>query len=517
MIGKVLGHYQIVREIGFGGMSAVYLAEDTHSSQPVALKLLPSEYINDLGMRASFDREARLIAALNHEAIVRIDEFGVHDGQPFIAMPYMPNGSLADRLIRAPISPEETGQILKRLSSAIDYAHDRGIIHGDLKPSNILFDERDQPYLADFGIAWQTTSARQPGAFASGTPAYLSPEQAFSDQIVDNRSDIYALGIILFEMLTGRLPFDGQTPLAIILQHRYDPPPSLRTIDWSLPATLDPVIQRALAKLPDERYTAARELSQAFHRALESPAGAESPDEQLIHGPVGEQDRPPQAELSDSVSAPRIGMVPSRSPHRAVHGQYASIRSGLAGGVNPSTNRAVRWRGIHTFTLAAATLLGVLLAGSLVAFLRALPSKSTPGVVMDYDSGSFTITNQYSLPVNLSKAVFQRIGDDGTVTANFIGSNWQVFAGNAPQELLPGACFQVLRSTSAVAHLMPGETLPKPGRCQSVQAWLFAFDSNWLFWVSENDSRSFRIILDEKLDKTCQIAARHCDFTLPAP
>ncbi len=517
MIGKLFGNYQVRNEIGFGGMGTVYLAEDTRSVQLVALKLLPSEYINDLGLRASFDQEAQLIAALDHESIVRVFEFGEQDGQPFIAMQYMPNGSLADRLIRGPLSAIAAAQILERLSGAIDYAHEQGVIHRDLKPSNILFDEQDQAYLADFGIAWQTTPTRQPGLLVSGTPAYLSPEQALGEQVVDGRSDIYALGIILFEMLTGRLPFDGQTPLAIILQHRYDPPPSLRTVDWNLPANLDKVIQRALAKDPEERFSTAREFSDAYQKALEFPPGAASPDEIPILEPADERDRPqrPSLAASERVSPEPEGAV--RAPYPPIRGISSATQAGLANAAPPATQGAVRWRGLHFLSLGSVTVFGVLLAAGLVAFLRAGPAKLSSGIHADYDSASFTITNLYKVPIDLSGAVFQRISGDGSVTATFLGSHWQQMVGSAPQLLQPGACFQVLQSNPAVSRLSPGESLPIPDGCRSLQVWLVALDPGWSFWVPEGKSTSFQVSLDGSPVKTCLIAAHSCDFSVPRP
>ncbi len=229
-------------------MGAVYRAQDTRSDQEVAIKLLPAEYLNDLGLRTTFEREFRLVAALDQEAIIPVYEYGEHDGQPFIAMQYMPNGSLADRLIQGAISPEETAGILERLSRAIDYTHERGLVHRDLKPSNILFDEKDLPYMADFGIARPVFQIQPPGPVSGGTPAYLSPEQASGEEAIDGRSDLYSLGVILFEMLTGRLPFEGKTPLAVIMMHLHDLPPSLRAVDRGLSPALDEVIQRAPGK-----------------------------------------------------------------------------------------------------------------------------------------------------------------------------------------------------------------------------------------------------------------------------
>lgn len=260
-------------------MGAVFRALDTRTGQQVAIKLLPAEHLDDLGLRASFQKEAQVIAGLEHEAIVPVYEFGEQDGQPYMVMQFMPNGSLADRLIQAKIPPEDVVPILKRICAAIDYAHEKGIIHGDLKPSNILFDKNDHPYLADFGIARRTTPTRYPSTSGGGTPAYISPEQALGDENIDHRSDIYSLGVILFEMLTGVPPFTGNTPLAMMLMHVYDPPPSLRVVDWKLPKSVDDVIQRALSKKPDGRYSSASDLFEAYQLALKSPQQANSADE----------------------------------------------------------------------------------------------------------------------------------------------------------------------------------------------------------------------------------------------
>jgi serine/threonine protein kinase len=169
--------------------------------------MLPSEYLNDLGYRSRFEQEAQLIATLEHEAIVPVYEYGVESGQPYIVMQYMPGDSLSNRLLHGPLSPEQTGRVLSRIANALDYAHSKGIIHRDLKTSNILFEQDDNAYLADFGIALHAESTWQRN-LASGTPAYMSPEQALRKEAIDARSDIYS-GIITFEMLTGELPLTG--------------------------------------------------------------------------------------------------------------------------------------------------------------------------------------------------------------------------------------------------------------------------------------------------------------------
>jgi serine/threonine-protein kinase len=202
-----IGRYEIKNELGRGGMATVYHAHDPHFKRDVALKVLPREFLHDPTFRARFEREAQTIAQLEHPAIVPVYDFGEETGQPYIVMRYMSGGSLADRLRRESLATSEAARIVTRLAPALDEAHSQGIVHRDLKPANILFDQRGDPYISDFGIAkLSQDSATFTGSAIVGTPAYMSPEQARGEKDLDGRSDIYALGVILFEMLTGKRP-----------------------------------------------------------------------------------------------------------------------------------------------------------------------------------------------------------------------------------------------------------------------------------------------------------------------
>ncbi|HUM72123.1 MAG TPA: serine/threonine-protein kinase, partial [Chloroflexota bacterium] len=214
MIPEKINRYEIKRELGRGGMASVYEAYDPQFQRPVAVKLLPREFLHDPEFRARFTREARTIAALEHPAIVPVYDFGEEDGQPFLVMRLMTGGSLTDRLANGPLPIDEAAEILKRIGSALDRAHSQGIIHRDLKPGNILFDHYGDAFLADFGIARIAAAGSQLTASGSlvGTPTYMSPEQVYGNKELDGRSDIYALGVILYQMLTGEIPFDADTP-----------------------------------------------------------------------------------------------------------------------------------------------------------------------------------------------------------------------------------------------------------------------------------------------------------------
>ena len=260
-----IGRYEVRKELGSGAMGTVYQAYDSRFEREVALKLLGP--ITHLIGAERFAREIRIIEALEHPAIVPVYDVGRDGDQSFLAMRYMSGGSLAERIRSRTLSMDEIAHILRRVGAALDYAHAKGLIHRDLKPANILFDQRGDAYVSEFGFARiVNASVAGKGSEIIGTPAYMSPEQALGKEI-DGRSDLYSLGIILFEMLTGRKPFEADTPLAIAFKHVTDPPPNILELDPRLPPTIQAVIERVLAKNRDERFHSGRELAEAFSAA----------------------------------------------------------------------------------------------------------------------------------------------------------------------------------------------------------------------------------------------------------
>ena len=262
-VGTRLGHYRILALLGRGGMAEVYRAVDERLDREVALKVLPPEFAWDPERVERFEREVKAAARLSHPNIVTVHEFGQGEGQHFYTMSLMPGGDLKDRIRAHPagMSPDEARRVVAAVAQALDYAHRRGFVHRDVKPENILFDEEGRPQLTDFGIARAMESGTRMTAtgMSIGSPHYMSPEQAQGLR-VDGRSDLYSLGVVLYEMLTGRLPFEAGNTLAVAYAHVNHPVPELPPAlgEWQ------PVLDRLLAKSPEERYGSAGELAQVL-------------------------------------------------------------------------------------------------------------------------------------------------------------------------------------------------------------------------------------------------------------
>jgi serine/threonine-protein kinase len=269
-----IGRYSIDRLLGQGGMGIVYLAQDPQFGRQVVIKTLPVHLATDDQFRTRFEREARVIAALEHISIVPVYDFGEDDAQLYLVMRYMSGGSLADRLSEEPWSPNQSLEILERLAPALDYAHNQGVIHRDLKPDNILFDQHANPFLSDFGIAKLTEVSTLITQGLIGTPTYMSPEQFQMGVQVDARSDVYSLAAMTYRLLTGRILFgQARDAIAMGIAHRYSEPPMLRSINSRLPAQIEPVFQAALAKDPGDRPISASAFVEALGRSLTKKQG----------------------------------------------------------------------------------------------------------------------------------------------------------------------------------------------------------------------------------------------------
>lgn len=270
--GQMLGPYRIISQVGQGGMATVYKAYQPSMDRNVAIKVLPSQLAESKEFTKRFQQEARIIARLEHAHILPVFDYGESESISYFVMRYLEAGTLKEKMESGrPLPLNEIDRIFTQLADALSYAHSQGVIHRDLKPANALIDSQGNLFLTDFGIAKLLASASprltQTDAIM-GTPAYISPEQAQA-LTVDQRSDIYSLGIILYEMVTGRVPFVADTPLAVILKHVSDPMPLPSTIKANVPESIEKVILKALAKNPDDRFATAADFVSAWKNALD--------------------------------------------------------------------------------------------------------------------------------------------------------------------------------------------------------------------------------------------------------
>jgi serine/threonine protein kinase len=266
--GKTLGQYKITNPIGEGGMSSLYKAYQAGMDRYVAIKVLPRHIASDPEFVQRFEQEARIIAKLQHPHILPVFDYGEQDGYTYIVMPFVETGTLANYLKGDPLPMKQICQVMSQVGDALDYAHSQNIVHRDVKPSNILVDERGNCMLTDFGIGKILTESSQITitGVAIGTPSYMSPEQGLGGKL-DSRSDIYSLGVMLYEMVTGRKPYDGETPMAVIIKQIYDPLPLPRSINPWIPESIERIILKAMAKDRDERFGTANEIVAALECA----------------------------------------------------------------------------------------------------------------------------------------------------------------------------------------------------------------------------------------------------------
>ncbi|MBN1679484.1 MAG: serine/threonine protein kinase, partial [Anaerolineae bacterium] len=272
--GKQLGQYELLNIIGKGGMATVYRAYQPSMDRDVAIKVMSPDLAEDPEFIARFEREGQIIAKLQHPHILPVYDFGRSDGLAYLVMRLVMGGNLAEELQSGAQPMERVLTLTHQIAAALEYAHLRGIVHRDLKPTNVLLDDMGNAYLTDFGIAkllagGPTTGLTATGA-VMGTPTYMAPEQ-WRAEPVDGRTDIYALGVILYQMLLGQVPFAAETPHGLMYQHLDKEPPPPHTLKPDLPLSIEPVIAKALAKKPEERYASAADLVKELERALQAP------------------------------------------------------------------------------------------------------------------------------------------------------------------------------------------------------------------------------------------------------
>jgi serine/threonine protein kinase len=270
VIGENVGPYRITDRLGQGGMATVYRAYHANLDRYVAIKVLHASFKEDPTFLARFRREAQIVAKLEHPSIIPIYDYNEHSGEPYLVMKFIEGETLKARLAREPLTLDETLRMMTAVSQALTYAHEQGILHRDIKPSNILLENAVQPYLADFGLARMASAGESTMSqdMMLGTPQYMSPEQAQGIKELDSGTDIYSLGVVLYELVVGRVPFNADTPYAIVHDHIYSPLPLPSRVNPQVPRAVEQVLLKTLAKERGDRYSSAVAMVEAFREAV---------------------------------------------------------------------------------------------------------------------------------------------------------------------------------------------------------------------------------------------------------
>jgi serine/threonine-protein kinase len=405
LIGQKLGQYEILALLGRGGMAAVYRARQGNLAREVAVKVIKSDYAESEAFIRRFEREAQTIAALDHPHILKVYDYGQQGDMLYLVMELKSGGALDEVIRQKPLSLEQTASLLDQIAPALDYAHRKGIVHRDLKPQNILLDENHNAFLTDFGIAkllgGSNTALTQSGV-AMGTPVYMAPEQ-WAGRGIDGRTDIYALGIMLYEMITGSLPFTAETPVNLMYMHLNEALPSPRVLRPDLPASVERVIQQAAAKNPDERFQSAGALMTAFRTAL---AGGDPASMKTADG-------------NSARTTPAVGPTPRRRvPIPALVGGVILLTAALIGGFVSLLSLAKPTPTPHLTQVADAPIAASLATTTVAPTSTPLPLTATAS------SSPTPPPNPQTLTVLL---LTQRV----TLTANVIASYTKTATPNA--------------------------------------------------------------------------------------
>jgi serine/threonine-protein kinase len=277
-VGEMVGPYRIIEQLGQGGMATVYKAYHAALDRYVAIKVLHPAFLEDSNFLARFQREARLVAKLDHPNIVPIFDYAEHEGRPYLVMKFIEGETLKARLTHGPVEPGEIGHVAEAVGSALTYAHKRSILHRDIKPSNVLLSNDGQIYLADFGLARIAQSAESTitSDMILGTPQYISPEQALGKKDLDAGTDIYSLGVMMYELTVGKVPFSADTPFSVIHDHIYSPLPMPRQVNPDVSEAMERVLLKALAKERQDRYKDVHTMVEAFQHALQESTQSNS-------------------------------------------------------------------------------------------------------------------------------------------------------------------------------------------------------------------------------------------------
>ncbi len=551
LIGRQLGNFLIERLVGSGGMAQVYYGWDVVLERPVAIKVIAHRFRHNQSYTERFLREARAVARWRHEHIVHIYYAGEEDGLYYLAMEYVDGSDLAQVLAayRAERRLPPHGEVVRigrDIASALDFAHDRGIIHRDVKPSNVLITAEGRVLLSDFGLVLD----RQEGSSGEvlGSPGYVAPEQALRSASAVPQSDLYSLAVILYEMLVGRLPFDDPSPTALALQHVTEPPPPPRRLNRALNQETSDVLLKALEKKPENRYQTGERLMDALSDALGVGAGEVSftdapfmPDTLGISRDPTPTDPHPLRSTPGQRSTPRGSHRATPTPRHVTPPPVVAVGRGV--GRRPSRSRwsNLLWMGLgflFFFILGAALLFYIFRPGGPGRATEEPPAiggqptgeveagetvQPQPGeeqpppeeevsppaagrpLQLFYNESSFYVHNPGSSVISTADLEFQALtAADEPAGLAFEGDRWAVYY----PSLEPGNCVRLT--------LLGLSGYLSPGQCNAYNAIVTLEPQDSLvFWTQRDGVEQFRVLWQGEEAGRCAIDAGSCEVVLP--
>jgi tRNA A-37 threonylcarbamoyl transferase component Bud32 len=543
LTGMTLGSYRIVERIGRGGMAAVYKAHHAAIDRYVALKVLSADFADHPGFRARFEREARVVAKLQHPHILPIFDYGQEQGISYLVMPYIPTGTLKDYLRQeGPLPLRRVARIFRQLAKALDYAHEEGVLHRDIKPGNILFDRRGNPLLTDFGLTRMAEgSSSLTGSGVIGTPDYMSPEQG-QGMPADRRSDQYSIGVVLYEMVTGQVPFSADTPVAVIFKHVSAPLPLPRNLRPDLPEAAQDVILKGLSKDPDQRYPTCVKFASAFAKAVSRrpfphmPARrAKTQSTPIPPARTGFATRQPPGTGGIPIWMWAVGLIAVLGIIVVVlatgllspDGEDDSSRAALIGATD-----TLAWPPTHTAppVQVTATASPSLVPASVTATLSPVPPTPTQPaatpvsvsptalpeptvrypdgqpVQLHYDRYGFYLWNGGDDPIWASNIAFEALDESGeTLPYSFQGSRWARFW----HSIESGKC--------AAIELIDAPSLQRPTLCLDFNAVSNPESTDrFVFWTAHDGISQFRVLWNDEEIARCALDSGFCELWLPA-
>ncbi|MCA9902666.1 MAG: protein kinase [Anaerolineae bacterium] len=493
LVGRQVGIYQINRLLATGGMARIYEGVDTSLGRPVAVKVLKTEDIStDPTLAKRFQREAKAIARLEHDHIIPVYHYGEDGGLRYLVMKLIDGKDLAQEILRLRRKGQKMDvgyalDVLGQIASAIDFAHENGVVHRDIKPSNILIDRHGHAVLTDFGLVLQNKfDSTQTQGTAFGTPRYIAPEQALASQNAVPQSDIYALAVILYEILAGEAPFTGDTAMEIALGHIGDPPRPPRSLNPKIPAAAEKELLKALEKEPARRHPTARAFIEAVHTAYQR----EAPNAvKTLNMPVH-----PSHPTPVFTEPPKIVADPELE---------SWDMDGSTNRLEPAARMEKKRRKPAPLLIAVIGGVALLAVWTIVSWI----SNPAPNrITLWYDDQSLIIYNGYDRDFNTFKWQFIR-GVDGQGNDDYSGDR-------VDEDMIPaGECY-ILRNF--------GFDLSLPGECRGLHNYEELQNPQRFFWRNEPvDASTFEVYYDRQLITQCPTVRagekQTCSFTEPAP